>query len=196
MSHPINISLLQLWMGTHVRGPAVITHPEQYKGQLLSEWLHSNQWALGERVAKEFSGELPFLFKVLSMTKALSIQAHPSKSHARELHAASPELYRDPNHKPELVIALKDFEGFCGFRPFQEIQDFISNVPELGAVIGEESRRVITSLKATASREEQRSALKRVFEALMKCEEDVVRGQLERLVERLQSNDGNTGEYK
>lgn len=61
-------------------------------------------------VAKQFNKELPFLFKVLSVNSSLSIQAHPNKAHAEKLHAADPEHYPDPNHKPEMTIALTDFE--------------------------------------------------------------------------------------
>lgn len=57
------------------------------------------------------TGDLPFLFKVLSVRKALSIQAHPDVALARELHATKPELYKDPNHKPEMTIALTRFEA-------------------------------------------------------------------------------------
>lgn len=56
-------------------------------------------------------GSLPFLFKVLSVAKALSIQAHPAKDHAAKLHAERPEIYKDPNHKPEMACALTDFEA-------------------------------------------------------------------------------------
>ena len=64
------------------------------------------------------------------------------------------QVYKDPNHKPEIAIALTDFEGLCGFRPLQEIQGFLArfpsstssssfltmsnlSVPELAAVVGE-----------------------------------------------------------
>ena len=125
-------------MGTHTKAPSVISHPQELSGQLLSSWLNTNQWALGEKVAKEFGGQLPFLFKVLSINKALSIQAHPTKSHAEQLHKMAPDKYPDPNHKPEMLIVLRDFEGFCGFRPFEEIQHFLSSVPELRAIVGAE----------------------------------------------------------
>jgi mannose-6-phosphate isomerase class I len=52
-----------------------------------------------------------------SVEKALSIQAHPNKAHAEELHGASPHIYKDPNHKPEIAVALTHFEALCGFRP-------------------------------------------------------------------------------
>lgn len=57
----------------------------------------------------------------------LSIQAHPTLERARAgfaredaagIDRGAPErVYRDPNHKPELIAALTVFEGKCGFRP-------------------------------------------------------------------------------
>ena len=77
---------------------------------------------LGQDSRQKFGDNLPFLFKVLSVNKALSIQAHPDKKHAEELHKARPDIYKDSNHKPEMAIALTDFEGLCGFRPLSQIQ--------------------------------------------------------------------------
>ena len=37
---------------------------------------------------------LPYLFKILSVRTALSIQAHPDKALARKLHGARPDLYK------------------------------------------------------------------------------------------------------
>ena len=35
-------------------------------------------------------------------------------------------MYKDPNHKPEMVIAwLGPFEALCGFRPVEEIKNFL-----------------------------------------------------------------------
>ena len=124
----------QLWMGTHKKGPSTIRYPESLAGMLLSDWLKDNQWALGDKVAADFDGEFPFLFKVLSINRALSIQAHPDKEHARKLHMEAPDKYPDPNHKPEMVIAMREFEGMCGFRPFPAIQEWVMKVPELRKV--------------------------------------------------------------
>ena len=172
-------------MGTHVRGPAKIYHPKEYAGELLSDWLKSNQWALGEKVAERFAGELPFLFKVLSISKALSIQAHPTKSHAEELHRQAPDVYKDPNHKPELVVALKDFEGLCGFRPFEEIVNFFKEVPELCAVAGEQNGQHIGEVSGSV--EVEQAALKRVFSAVMKCDEKTIQECLTKLLKRAKS---------
>ena len=39
-------------------------------------------------------GSLPFLFKVLAIKKALSIQIHPDKNTAEKLRAAQPDIYK------------------------------------------------------------------------------------------------------
>ena len=80
-------------MGTHIHGPSQIYRPPDLAGRLRSDWIKTTQWALGEEVASRFNGQLPFLFKVLSINKALSIQAHPTKSHAEELYQKAPDLY-------------------------------------------------------------------------------------------------------
>lgn len=52
---------------------------------------------------------------MLSVGKALSIQAHPDKELARMLHKLHPDVYKDGNHKPEMALAMTDFEALCGF---------------------------------------------------------------------------------
>jgi len=44
-------------------------------------------------ITKKYGGKLPFLFKVLSINKALSIQAHPNKKLAEKLHSKDPKNY-------------------------------------------------------------------------------------------------------
>ena len=51
------------------------------------------------------------------------------------LHAARPDLYRDPNHKPEMAVALTQFEALCGFRPLHEIVLAAQNHPELNRLL-------------------------------------------------------------
>ena len=52
---------------------------------------------------------------MLSVAKALSIQAHPDKKLAQYLHSTQPHIYKDPKHKPEMALALTPFEALCGF---------------------------------------------------------------------------------
>ncbi|AQK90123.1 Mannose-6-phosphate isomerase 1 [Zea mays] len=101
----------ELWMGTHPSGPSSLVDD----GSLLRDWLARNHDALGPAVAARWGGDLPFLFKVLSVAKALSIQAHPDKKLAEVLHALRPSTYKDENHKPEMAIAITEFRALCGF---------------------------------------------------------------------------------
>lgn len=141
----------------------------------------------------KFDGELPYLFKVLSINKALSIQAHPTKSHAEMLHRTSPDLYRDPNHKPELAIAISEFEGFCGFRPFEEIRGFVSGVPELRELIGKDVCDEMSGVTKQDSFEKRKEVLKKAFTALMKSEAVLVIEILGRLVKRSQGKKNGKG---
>jgi len=70
-----NKSYAELWMGSHPNGPSVIAS----SGENLGEWISAHPESLGSVVRGRFGDQLPFLFKVLSVNKALSIQAHPSK---------------------------------------------------------------------------------------------------------------------
>ena len=74
-------------MGTHPKAPCTVPSD----GTSLSDWLMKNPSAVGKNVAEKFPnpGELPYLFKVLSVNKALSIQAHPTKV----THTASTENF-------------------------------------------------------------------------------------------------------
>lgn len=166
----------ELWMGTHPSGPNFIIGEEK----TLSEWIEENPKCLGEKVVKKFGNQLPFLFKVLSVNKALSIQAHPNKSHAEKLHINNPKLYPDPNHKPEMAIALTEFKALCGFRPLAEIQNCLKEIPELCAVIGE----VIADQMINASADSYYLLLKECFTALMSSSEEKYCPQLESLVKR------------
>ena len=97
----------ELWMGTHPNGPSKIME----SNQLLDEYIKDQPEVLGNTCRKLFGDNLPFLFKILSVNKALSIQAHPNKELAVALHHDRPHIYKDPNHKPEMAIALSNFEG-------------------------------------------------------------------------------------
>ena len=76
-------------MGTH---PSLPSKDLETQRSLL-ELVKDNQQLLGSTVSQKFGDKLPFLFKVLSIGKALSIQAHPNKKLAEQLHAKDPKNY-------------------------------------------------------------------------------------------------------
>ena len=79
-------------MGTHPSLPS----QDLVTQRSLLDLANDNKALIGEAVAARFGGDggrLPFLFKVLSINKALSIQAHPNKKLAEQLHAKDPKNY-------------------------------------------------------------------------------------------------------
>ncbi|PSW22138.1 mannose-6-phosphate isomerase, class I [Photobacterium sanctipauli] len=119
----------ELWMGAHPNGCSRIINDGE--SQLLSAYIEQAPEQVLGRYTQDRFGELPFLMKILSADKPLSIQVHPEKSKAiqgfiRENEAGipldSPERnYKDPNHKPEMVYALTNYKAMNGFRVISEM---------------------------------------------------------------------------
>lgn len=150
----------ELWMGTHKKGPAYVDK------QLLSEYLGGK--------------ELPYLYKVLSVARSLSIQAHPNKTLAKKLNSERPEVYKDDNHKPEMAIALTIFEAMCGFRPSSQISFFLTNVPEFKEIVGKDITQKFIDNK------DDPQQLKAVFTSVMTADKDKVSKQVTALIQRLE----------
>ncbi|XP_041602396.1 mannose-6-phosphate isomerase isoform X4 [Vulpes lagopus] len=170
-------------MGSHPRGDAKILD-DRISQKTLGQWIAENQDCLGSKVKDMFHGKLPFLFKVLSVETALSIQAHPNKELAEKLHLQAPQHYPDANHKPEMAVALTSFQGLCGFRPVEEILTFLTKVPEFQFLIGDKAATQLKQSMGGDSRS-MASALQSCFSHLMKSEKKVVVEQLNLLVKRI-----------
>lgn len=59
------------------------------------------------------------------------------KGSISNLFKVVPQVYKDDNHKPEMAIALTDFEALCGFVEHGELVSALQSVPELRSVVGE-----------------------------------------------------------
>jgi len=83
-------------MGTHPKSPSRLLTTDA----TLSSYLASRPDLIGGSVLEKFKdegtqqGNLPFLLKVLSIEKALSIQTHPDKKTAEALHKSQPDIYK------------------------------------------------------------------------------------------------------
>ncbi|KAJ1967671.1 hypothetical protein H4R35_006642 [Dimargaris xerosporica] len=183
----------ELWMGTHPNAPARLWNGDMAQtGELLTDYLqrHGPANLLGQDVCARFDGALPFLFKVLSVAKALSIQAHPDKALAERLHRDFPDRYKDPNHKPEMAVALTRFEALCGFRDLSTILRFCQQFPPLGALVGSEHQRMLEQAVALATSAADaaqhhafsKQALRGVFHHLMTRSAEAVTSCLQQLL--------------
>lgn len=207
--------------GTHPNGPSSIVIPGSDGAEdevvPLQDWLKAHPDALGgEAVAALCEGDsaLPYLFKVLSINKALSIQAHPAKERASILHGERPDVYKDGNHKPEMTCALTPMDAMCGFRSAPEIAEHLRTVPELRAMCGEEGKRpcaaraasavsltssigaaseaFVAESKASEDGSVEPATLKGLFTSYMTCEPAVVAEQSAALASRLDSAPAGT----
>ena len=116
----------ELWLGAHPGDPARLESADGAVS-LLDVIGADPEAELGPAVRARFGDALPFLVKVLAADEPLSLQAHPSTEQAvegyqREDRAGVPlsspvRNYRDRSHKPELLVALSDFQALAGFRP-------------------------------------------------------------------------------
>lgn len=121
----------EVWLGAHASDPAML---QTYRGgvlvgetSLVDAIAADPEGQLGPVVRDRFGDRLPFLVKVLAADEPLSLQAHPSAEQALEGYRREDALavplgspvrnYRDSSHKPELLVALGDFEALAGFRP-------------------------------------------------------------------------------
>jgi len=178
----------ELWMGTHPSLPS----KDLQTGRTLLDLVQDNQALMSQEISQRYQNKLPFLFKVLSINKALSIQAHPNKKLAEQLHAKDPKNYPDDNHKPEMTIAVTPFDGLCGFRPLNEISHFLSTVPALRKLVGEEeASRFESTVKgketSTTDAATNKKALQSVFTSLMNASKDDITSLTKELLKQAQT---------
>jgi len=113
--------MAEIWFGTHDGSPASLADGSAILTQKIGR-------------------QLPFLMKILAADSPLSIQAHPNsaqaeagfeRENAQGISLTSTKRnYKDDRHKPELVVALTDFEALAGFKPLDEIQQLFADLSE------------------------------------------------------------------
>lgn len=135
----------EMWMGSYPSLPSRLLQ----NGEELQKHLDENADRLiGPKVLAKFGKDLPFIPKILSIAKvskpqgaeeiftgyttnvhqALPLQIHPNKDLAAKLHQKDSEKFTDSNHKPEIAIALGDFEAFVGWKPLADVEMLFNNV--------------------------------------------------------------------
>jgi len=161
------LSFAELWMGEHPNGPCDVIDDDGYIVS-ISSWL-----------SREALPRIPFLFKVLSIRKALSIQFHPDADLAAKLHATRPDIYKDANPKPELAIALTPFKALFGFRPIREVVRLIDETPVLAEWFGEE---ILSPMRTVESPDEVAATMKSAYKTLMTAPQDRVQHAIDQII--------------
>ncbi|WP_337063132.1 mannose-6-phosphate isomerase, class I [Kineococcus sp. G2] len=131
----------ELWIGAHPAAPSTAVPAAGGPARPLDEVVAADPaGALGPHRRRD---RLGFLLKVLSAGAPLSLQAHPDRATAQRRHAeeeaagvpldAPHRLYRDDEHKPELLYALEPFAAMAGFRPPAAARELLAglDLPQL-----------------------------------------------------------------
>jgi len=191
----------ELWLGTHPNGMSTVVIDNQYSNEATSSQNQTQTMTLLDYVQSNpelhcgsNEQDLTFLFKVLSIEKVLSIQAHPDQQLAQRLHVEKPHLYKDPNHKPEMAIALSQrVRAMCGFRSLLEISHHLQIYPEFAALVGSEATQNIReccqdlagSSREGISTQQTKYAIQQMFESFLTNESSNIHTQLDLLLTRL-----------
>jgi mannose-6-phosphate isomerase len=112
--------MAEIWFGTHEGSPARLADDNRTLSSAID------------------GAQLPYLLKILAADSPLSIQAHPNSAQAAEgfarenaagvgLHAAD-RNYKDDRHKPEMIVALTEFEALCGFKSTKQIRNLLESM--------------------------------------------------------------------
>lgn len=164
----------EMWLGAHPSAPSQATSTGAPTSQGLDELIAADPLGLlGPEVARKY-GQLPFLVKVLSAGKPLSIQVHPTAEQATDGFAAENAAglaldaphrnYRDASHKPEMIYALTDFAALSGFRsPAQSAALF----RELGAVLDQQHAQTCERIAELLSHPDEATALSTTCQYLL-----------------------------
>jgi mannose-6-phosphate isomerase len=165
----------ELWIGAHPGAPS-----------------DAEGVGLDERIAaapREFLGDgaadgarLGFLLKVLAAAAPLSLQAHPDREtaarrHAEEEAAGTPHdaperLYKDTEHKPELLLALEPFAAMAGFRAPGAARELLAGL-ELPA-LPPDSQDLFTALLEVLDGPEEGEVLRAATRLLLTADADAV----------------------
>lgn len=133
----------ELWMGAHPDAPSRLPDGRGLDAAIAA----APEELLGPAVVQRFGTRLPFLMKVLAADSPLSLQAHPTTAQAEAGYAAEEaagiphddptRTFKDPFHKPEVLLAITPVEALCGFRPVEESLHCLAKLqlPELKPTI-------------------------------------------------------------
>ncbi|MET8227377.1 mannose-6-phosphate isomerase, class I [Streptomyces sp. NPDC005301] len=171
----------EMWMGAHPGAPS-----RTPRGPLDRVVEADPERELGPAAVARFGPRLPFLLKLLAAGAPLSLQVHPDLAQAKAGFAdeesrgipvdAGHRNYKDANHKPELICALTEFDGLCGFRAPEAAAELLAGldvdslkpyVDLLRAHPEEAALREVLTAVLTADREEMAHT---VTEAAAACD--------------------------
>jgi mannose-6-phosphate isomerase len=174
----------EMWIGAHPGAPsvAVLDTGRERLNELIGA---DPEGLLGPDSHAAFGSTLPFLMKVLAAESPLSLQVHPTREQAASGFAAENALgvpkdaqtrnYKDPDHKPEMILALTDFEALCGFRPATETKAVFDALVTFFRETGAEIPEVLQQVSSTLAGADESTAIRQTFSGLIRGGDEVSR---------------------
>lgn len=158
----------EAWYGAHHSAPSTLANRT---GHTLLDLLNKEpNRLLGDDVVSRFGPQLPYLMKIISAGAPLSLQVHPTIELAQQEYEAENAAgigldephrnYKDQNHKPELVLALTNFQALSGFRAPRRVLEVLKG---LNAPLAEELRTIVAAQPTAAG-------IRAAFEFLLRAE--------------------------
>ncbi|HJV97869.1 MAG TPA: mannose-6-phosphate isomerase, class I [Arthrobacter sp.] len=181
---PSGASEAEMWMGAHPGAPSVALLDSGHIR--LDELIDADpEGLLGPDSRAAFGNALPFLMKVLAAESPLSLQVHPTREQAATGFAAEEALgvpkdaqtrnYKDHNHKPEMILALTDFEALCGFRSATETKAIFDELVAFFRETGSEIPKVLHQISFTLASADEPAAIQQAFAGLIRGGDEVSR---------------------
>ena len=172
----------EMWIGAHPGAPSEALLDSGHRR--LDKLIEADPEALlGPDSHAAFGSTLPFLMKVLAAESALSLQVHPTREQAASGFAAEDALgvpkdaqtrnYKDRNHKPEMILALTDFEALCGFRSATDTKAIFDTLVTFFKETGAEIPKVLQQASSTLSGADEPSAIRQTFTGLIRGGDEV-----------------------
>ncbi|WP_460708467.1 mannose-6-phosphate isomerase, class I [Myceligenerans halotolerans] len=161
----------EMWLGAHASAPSLAATGD---GDMpLDELVRQDpERMLGRRVTDRFGPRLPFLLKVLAADQALSLQVHPEPHAARQgfdqenrdgiAIGSSQRSFHDDQHKPEMLVALTQFEALAGLRAAHTILKLLDGL----------DGKLVDSISRTLRRDPSPEGLREAMEHLLAARQD------------------------
>lgn len=176
----------EYWLGAHRSAPSMI----EFEGKwvALDRVIDKAPRLLGEKSREQFGDELPYLLKILDVKLPLSIQLHPTKKEAeygfKQENAkgvpldAPHRIYKDRNHKPEMMIALSDFWLLHGFQSVDESCRKLAKHPSLTSLVKQLEEKGLPTVYAQIMQAKQEQLAEWLLPVIDALQDDYQQGKL------------------
>ncbi len=159
----------ELWIGAHPAAPSAVVAGDGRRTGL-------------DEVLDAAGVPRPPLLKVLAAAAPLSLQVHPDRATARRRYAeeeaagvprdAAHRLYKDDEHKPELLYALEPFAAVAGFRAPAAARELLAGLPLVG--LPDATDALLAALLDDLAGDDEGGALRAATSRLLTADADVV----------------------